>query len=108
MDIAFGLGPRINAVSRIHGDARFCVELLVEGDRDRAQRLAEQTELANTRRKGMQAQVERQARLQVEQLDLSTDAALLLASTDWPPGVLGIVAGQLARDYSRPRFLISD
>ena len=28
MDISFGLGPRINAVSRIKGDASFCVECL--------------------------------------------------------------------------------
>ena len=31
-DISFGLGPRINAVSRIQGDAAFCVELLTSRD----------------------------------------------------------------------------
>ncbi|MDB9326670.1 DHH family phosphoesterase, partial [Nodularia spumigena CS-590/02] len=31
-DISFGLGPRINAVSRIQGDASFCVELLTSRD----------------------------------------------------------------------------
>ncbi|MEM1311803.1 MAG: DHH family phosphoesterase, partial [Cyanobacteria bacterium P01_H01_bin.153] len=39
-DVAFGIGPRINAVSRIHGDASFGVELLTSRDRDRAAALA--------------------------------------------------------------------
>ena len=105
MDIAFGIGPRINAVSRIHGDASFCVEMLVERDRDRVKSLVEQTELANTRRKGMQLAVKRQALEQLETLDLSTNAAIVLASADWPAGVLGLVAGAIARDYHRPTFV---
>ncbi|NJN24082.1 MAG: single-stranded-DNA-specific exonuclease RecJ, partial [Acaryochloridaceae cyanobacterium RL_2_7] len=31
-DISFGIGPRINAVSRIKGEASFCVELLTSRD----------------------------------------------------------------------------
>ncbi|MBD2018976.1 DHH family phosphoesterase, partial [Leptolyngbya sp. FACHB-36] len=31
-DISFGIGPRLNAVSRIQGDAHFCVELLTSRD----------------------------------------------------------------------------
>ena len=53
-DISFGLGPRINAVSRIHGDASFCVEVLTSQDGDRCNQLAEEAELANTRRKSLQ------------------------------------------------------
>ncbi|MGK7908653.1 MAG: single-stranded-DNA-specific exonuclease RecJ [Synechococcus sp.] len=105
MDIAFGLGPRINAVSRIHGDATFCVRMLVESDLNEVKPLVEQTELANTRRKGMQASVKRQALEHLESLDLSTDSAIVLASRDWSAGVLGIVAGELARDYQRPTFV---
>ena len=105
MDIAFGIGPRINAVSRIHGDASFCVEMLVERDRDRAKSLVEQTELANTRRKGMQLAAKRLALEQLETVDLSTNAAIVFASADWPAGVLGLVAGDIARDYHRPTFV---
>lgn len=105
MDIAFGLGPRINAVSRVHGDASFCVEMLTEGDRELAKTYVAQTELANTRRKGIQAEVLRQARERLQHSDFSTDVAIVLASADWPAGVLGIVAGQLAREYHRPAFV---
>lgn len=71
-DVAFGIGPRINAVSRIHGDARFGVELLTSRDRAQAEKLALDAELANTRRKELQASVMRQASEQLAALDLST------------------------------------
>ncbi|MEM9511162.1 MAG: single-stranded-DNA-specific exonuclease RecJ [Cyanobacteria bacterium P01_E01_bin.48] len=106
MDIAFGLGPRINAVSRIHGDARICVEMLTTRDEARARALVEMTELANSRRKALQASVLKQAQAQSDRIDLSTEGALVLADATWPAGVLGIVAGQLARDYHRPVVLL--
>ncbi|MEO0852019.1 MAG: single-stranded-DNA-specific exonuclease RecJ [Cyanobacteria bacterium J06648_11] len=106
MDIAFGLGPRINAVSRIHGDASVCVEMLTTTDEARARELVEMTELANARRKALQATALKQARQQADRVDLSTAGALVLADTTWPAGVLGIVAGQLAREYCRPVVLL--
>jgi len=106
-DIAFGLGPRLNAVSRIQGDASFCVELLTSRDRQRCQALAQATELANARRKALQAQVARAAQRQLAQLDLSTTLAIVLADPQWPAGVLGLVAGQLAQEYGRPTVLLS-
>jgi osmotically-inducible protein OsmY len=57
-DISFGLGPRINAVSRIQGDASFCVELLTSRDIQYCNQLAEMTELANSRRKSLQKDVQ--------------------------------------------------
>lgn len=53
-DISFGLGPRINAVSRIQGNASFCVELLTSRNPERVNQLAQDTELANARRKSLQ------------------------------------------------------
>ncbi len=106
-DISFGIGPRINAVSRIQGDAHFCVELLTSQDRDRARQLADDTELANTRRKALQQDIYQQAAAKVQQLDLSTTAVLVLWDEQWHPGVLGLVASQLAQEYGRPVILLS-
>jgi len=106
-DIAFGLGPRINAVSRIQGDASFCVELLTSQDQQRCQVLAEDTELANTRRRALQQQILHQARSKLATLDLSTLSVLVLMEPGWPVGILGLVAGQLAQEYSRPAILLS-
>ncbi|MDX2097162.1 MAG: single-stranded-DNA-specific exonuclease RecJ [Leptolyngbyaceae cyanobacterium bins.59] len=105
-DIAFGLGPRINAVSRIQGDAHFCVELLTSQDPDRCNHLAESTELANTRRKALQKDLLYQVRQRLAALDLTTRQAIVLMDSQWPPGILGLVAGQLAQEYDRPVILL--
>ncbi|MBD2354354.1 single-stranded-DNA-specific exonuclease RecJ [Tolypothrix sp. FACHB-123] len=106
-DISFGLGPRINAVSRIQGDARFCVELLTSRDIKRCSELAEDTELANARRKSLQKDVQNQVAQKLNQLDLSTTSAIVLADAQWPVGVLGLVAGQVAQETGKPTILLS-
>ncbi|MBE9178905.1 single-stranded-DNA-specific exonuclease RecJ [Oculatella sp. LEGE 06141] len=106
-DISFGLGPRINAISRIYGDARFCVELLTSRDPARCHQLADETELANTRRKALQKEVARQVSAKLGELDLSTTSVIVLADPQWSVGVLGLVAGQIAQEYNRPTILLS-
>ncbi|MBE9062360.1 single-stranded-DNA-specific exonuclease RecJ [cf. Phormidesmis sp. LEGE 11477] len=106
-DISFGIGPRINAVSRIYGEASFCVELLTSKDRDRCQALAEKAELANARRKALQSDVLKQVTHQLETRDLSTTGVIVLCDPQWPVGVLGLVAGQVAQRYGRPTILLT-
>lgn len=106
-DISFGLGPRINAVSRIQGDAHFCVELLTSRDEERCRQLAEETELANIRRKSLQREVTQQVKERLAQLDLSTTSVIVLSDPQWPTGVLGLVASQIAHGYGRPTILLS-
>lgn len=106
-DISFGIGPRINAVSRIHGDAQFCVDLLTSNDPDHCQKLAQQTEWANTRRKALQKDVHTQVAQRLTELDMATVQVIVLADAQWPAGVLGIVAGQIAQDYGKPTILFT-
>lgn len=106
-DISFGIGPRINAVSRIQGDARFCVELLTSEDIDRCRQLAQETEWANTRRKALQRDIVSQVKARVDQLDLSTTQVIVLWEPEWPVGILGLAAGQIAQEYGRPTILLS-
>ncbi len=105
-DISFGIGPRINAVSRIYGDARLCVELLTSWDAERCRKLAEDAELANTRRKALQRDIANQVRQQLARIDLSTTSVIVLADPQWSVGVLGLVAGEIAQDYNRPTILL--
>ena len=106
-DISFGLGPRINAVSRIHGDASFCVELLTSRDPQRCSQLAEEAELANTRRKSLQKDTIKHVAKKLQQLDLSTTSVIVLEDPQWQGGVLGLAAGQIAQEYGRPTVLLS-
>jgi single-stranded-DNA-specific exonuclease len=106
-DISFGIGPRINAISRIHGDAHFAVELLTSRDQERCQKLAMETELANTRRKALQKTVTSEIKKKLATLDLSTTSVIVLVDDQWPNGILGLVAGQIAQEYGRPTVLLT-
>jgi single-stranded-DNA-specific exonuclease len=106
-DISFGLGPRINAVSRIYGDASFCVELLTSRDVNRCKDLAAAAELANSRRKGLQQTIYNQVKERLAQLDLATTYCVILADPQWPMGVLGLVAGQISQELGRPTLLLT-
>jgi single-stranded-DNA-specific exonuclease len=106
-DISFGLGPRINAVSRIYGDASFCVDLLTSQDAEHCRVLAEKAELANARRKAIQNDLQQQVNRQLENRDLSTMEVIVLCDAQWQVGVLGLVAGQIAQQYGKPTILLT-
>jgi single-stranded-DNA-specific exonuclease len=107
MDISFGIGPRINAVSRIHGDAHFCVKLLTSREPKLCNELAAETELANTRRRELQQNILKQVQKKLARLDLSTTSIIVLEDPQWPAGILGLVAGQITQEYQRPVILLS-
>jgi single-stranded-DNA-specific exonuclease len=106
-DISFGIAPRINAISRIHGDASFGVELLTSKDVERCHELAAETELANTRRKELQKNTTLKVQHKLADLDLSTTSVIVLVDSNWSPGVLGLVAGQVAQEHGKPTILLS-
>ncbi len=106
-DISFGLGPRINAISRIQGEARDGVELLTTRDPERAAILAKSAEWTNLCRKEVQQRVAREAELQLGRLDFDANPVLVLSDPQWPIGVLGLVASQIAQTYGRPTILLN-
>jgi single-stranded-DNA-specific exonuclease len=106
-DISFGIGPRINAISRIHGDPSFGVELLTSKDEVYCRKLAQETELANTRRKELQKTTLERVKKKLESIDLSTTRVIILEDPQWQAGVLGLVAGQIAQEYARPTILLT-
>jgi single-stranded-DNA-specific exonuclease len=104
-DISYGIAPRINAASRMWGQVNDCVELLTTQNPQRAKALVERLEIANTERKDLQRQTRSEIEKRVKQLDLSTTGVILLADPDWSVGILGLVAGELVKEYQRPVIL---
>lgn len=105
--IGFILGPRLNALGRLD-DANPAVELLTTGDLGRARVLATHLEGLNARRRLLTGQVLRAAQAQIERdSGLLEQAVLVLAHPEWPAGVIGIVASELAERYNRPVILLS-
>lgn len=93
--VAFGLGPRLNAVGRM-GGAEDAVRLLLARDPGEARGLAERAEALNAERRAIQAEF--LARLP----EPGEDAFELLVEEGAHKGVLGIVAGQRMRLTGRP------
>jgi single-stranded-DNA-specific exonuclease len=106
-DIAFGIGPRLNAAGRL-GQAQLGVELLTCQNEDRAKALAEYIDELNKTRDTLDRKILKAAnRLIKDQFDPENEPALVLAESDWHLGVIGIVAGRIAETYHRPTVLIS-
>ncbi len=105
--IGFVLGPRLNALGRLD-DANPAVDLLTTSDSGRARVLATHLEGLNARRRLLTEQVLNGALAQIEKNpDLLEQAVLVLAHPDWPAGVIGIVASELAERFNRPTILLA-
>ena len=105
-DVAFQIGPRINASGRL-GSAARAVELLLADDEPSARAHAAELETLNQRRKVIEAEVLKAARLAAEPYaDASRHPVLVLAGQGWHQGVVGIVAARLTEEYHRPAVVI--
>jgi len=105
--VGFVLAPRLNAAGRV-GDASDGLRLLLSDDPAEAERLALRLEGMNAERQALDQRILEEAIQQVErERDPDRDAALVLASEEWHPGVVGIVASRVVERYGRPAFLIA-
>ncbi|GAC1345230.1 MAG: single-stranded-DNA-specific exonuclease RecJ [Candidatus Dormibacteria bacterium] len=102
-DLAFGIGPRINAAGRME-DARLALDLLLADDPALAQQLAGRLNTQNQTRQRAVAAALADAERQVAELpdDLP---AIVLGDAAWPMGIVGLVAGRIAERYARPTFV---
>jgi single-stranded-DNA-specific exonuclease len=105
-DIGYRIAPRLNAAGRL-GSARRVVELLTTTRPELAFDLAQSLEEENLRRQGLERDMINQAHELIDQANLANDPALVLAHSNWHPGILGIVAGRMAEQYGRPALMIA-
>lgn len=106
-DVAFTLAPRLNAAGRL-GQAQLGVELLITDDEARATALVDYIEELNRNREKLERSIHLAAvKMAKEQHSPEEDPALVLASPNWHPGIIGIVAGKLAEKYQKPVVLIA-
>ena len=105
--VGFTLAPRINASGRLaSADAAF--RLLTTTDPDEARALAADLDTVNRERQALEERIWSAARERcLEAGDLSGTGAFVLASEDWHPGVIGIVASRIVDEFYRPTALIS-
>ena len=105
-DFAYQLAPRINACGRI-GRVMSALELLLTRDPNVARTLAEEADRTNSRRKEQDARLKDEAIAAALPFVLRGDPGLVLASSEWHKGIIGIGAARLVEQYQLPVVLIS-
>lgn len=99
----FVFGPRVNAGGRV-GEADLGARLLSTEDPEEATRLATHLHALNTERREIEAKVLAEA----ETITLQEEMPLVfVASENWHPGVIGIVASRLKDRFHHPALVVS-
>ncbi len=105
--VGFRLAPRLNAAGRLE-DAALGVELLLCDDYEKAARIAAELDASNNERQSLEREILESALQMIsESPDLHGGHSIVLASTDWHPGVIGIVASRIVDLFHRPTILIA-
>jgi single-stranded-DNA-specific exonuclease len=105
--VGYILAPRINAVGRM-GEAARGVRLLLTDDPREAAEIAATLEEENRWRREVDGRTLREAMRMLEAgYDPSRDRGVVLASEEWHPGVIGIVASRVVERIHRPAVLIA-
>ncbi len=109
--IGFRIGPRLNAMGRL-SEMRpdDVLEALLTEDLEKVRERVVMLDRANQQRQGRQ-----DANLQEAEADLVAEVerlgalppVLVLAREEWPAGIIGLLAGRLARRYQRPVLCLS-
>ena len=106
-DIAFRLGPRLNAAGRM-GEADLALQLLITDSPASAREISARLEAHNAARRQLQEVIEREALAQLQgEEDLVGRRVLVIGGEDWSPGVIGIVAGRLTDRFHRPAAVVA-
>ncbi|MGB9736064.1 MAG: single-stranded-DNA-specific exonuclease RecJ [bacterium] len=106
-DVSFRIAPRINAAGRLD-DPAIGVQLLTTDNPLLATRLASTLDKINSERQLIEQRIFKNA---LELIDKDTimkrSKGIVLASEEWHPGVIGVVASKLVEAYYKPTILIS-
>lgn len=105
-DLAFALGPRLNAAGRL-SDMSVGIECLLSDDPDRCAAIADRLDRLNRERREIEGEMRDQAFATIEaELERLAGAALPSAfciyEETWHPGVVGIVAARIKERFHRP------
>ena len=105
-DLAFRLGPRLNAAGRL-GDAKLGVHLLLTPDPAKAELIARQLEETNRSRQSQEREMTAAALRQLEGGPGSGTHVLVVSGEGWNPGLIGLTAGRLCERFHLPAIALS-
>ena len=106
MMVSFGMAPRINACGRM-GNASAAVKLLLEKDKNTAEKIALELDNLNQERKNVETIIFNDAMEIIKEKNLESKNSIVLYKDSWHNGVIGIVASRLVNMYYKPVILLT-
>jgi single-stranded-DNA-specific exonuclease len=105
-DIGFSIAPQINALGRLE-DPRQGVKFLIGSDQAIVQEVGAILLELNQARKEIERSIVAniEADIACKKIDLEKDQIIVASSTDWTPGVIGLVASRFVGAYGKPTLL---
>ena len=103
-DLAFVVGPRLNAAGRLE-DMSVGIECLLTDSAESAREMATRLDALNRDRKEIESDMQTRALQAIEELHLEAQGlptGLCLFDPDWHQGVIGILAARIKERFHRP------
>ncbi len=104
LDLAYIIGPQLNAASRLD-DSSLPSKLLISEDKIEIEKISKKLLLLNEKRKLIEKKIFEKALIQAEKQTKSN--YILVYGEDWHVGVLGIVASKLISYFYKPIIVIA-
>jgi single-stranded-DNA-specific exonuclease len=102
-DLAFAVGPRLNAAGRLE-DMATGIECLLARDHGRAYAIATRLDALNRERREIESKMQDSALAMVETVEATDTYCLTMHHAEWHPGVVGLLASRLKDRFNKPVF----
>lgn len=106
-DMGFYVGPRLNAAGRLD-DMTIGIQCLLTSSETEAANIAEQLQALNQQRRSIESNMQDDAQLVLDDVDVSNQFSLSLFDETWHQGVIGILASRVKERYYRPVIAFAD
>lgn len=100
-DLAFMLGPRLNAAGRLE-DMSLGIACLLTDDDTAAFAIAQRLHALNAERRSIESTMQETALASLDAIQTTGSYSLALFDADWHQGVIGIIASRLKDKFHRP------
>jgi single-stranded-DNA-specific exonuclease len=102
-DLAFSVGPRLNAAGRLE-DMATGIECLIARDHGRAHAIAMRLDALNRERREIESKMQDSALAMVDTVEATDTFSLTMYHPGWHPGVVGLLASRLKDRFNKPVF----
>ncbi len=103
-DLIFYIAPRINAAGRMD-HAALALELLLEKDLNKGEKLAEKIEKLNLKRREVEKNITEHALKKIVDEDNQKSNSTVVFEKSWNKGVIGIVASRIIEKHYKPTIV---